>query len=143
MVIPCAMVVLALWAMTVDTFKESPALTFSPEDYGKKQPVLYSGAAGVVDTDMKAITDQFPSDYFSFTQFSSTDKEQWDLENFNKRGEKRRGAFYFESISNTAVSYLMEVASLNRDAVPVYMNQMNQAILRKMTGKSDLTLTVT
>lgn len=53
---------------------------------------------------------------------SGTDSlEQFDQINFDKREDKRKGAYFFESIG-TATEYLLEIATINRDALPIYMN---------------------
>lgn len=92
---------------------------------------------------MSDIVDEFPKD-FDFTYYKkSTDLEKFDKANFEVRDEERIGAYYFRMLTGQVAAYLVEINSINKSATPLYVNQMNQAILRKFTGKKDLELNLT
>ncbi len=46
-------------------------------------------------------------------------------------------------MSNNEYKYYTQVSTLTRNSVPFYLNQMNQAVLRKATGNKNAKIEVT
>lgn len=51
--------------------------------------------------------------------------------------------FYNTAVASYKYVYLMEVNSVNRDTFPIFMNQMNQAIIRRASKNSNVKISVT
>lgn len=56
----------------------------------------------------------------------------WDLANFKTKGENNRGTFFINAIDTVkqTLEYFVEISSINRDALPIFVNRVNTAFLR-------------
>jgi ATP-binding cassette subfamily A (ABC1) protein 3 len=59
--------------------------------------------------------------------YAATSLEDWDLQNYNLRSINRKGSYYFTNIDNTnyIYEYRTEVNAQWRNALPIFVNQMN------------------
>lgn len=64
---------------------------------------------------------------------------------YSRKSIDIKGSYYFESIDYTTqnYTYLAEVSTINRDITPILVNTMNEAIIRKITGKTTANIDVT
>lgn len=124
----------------------SPRL-LTPDSYsGRPLPLIYSGDLGAASqSDQQSIMDLLEPKQWVTEFYNAPSIDMWDDYNFQKTSISRKGAYYFNLIDNGNLqfNYLAEVSTINRDAAPILMNSMNEAIMRKVLSKPTANIDVT
>jgi ATP-binding cassette, subfamily A (ABC1), member 3 len=86
-----------------------------------------------------------PSGDWNPIAHAATTPADWDQYNFGLYGINHKGSYYFSNIDSAQkiYEYRTQVNSQWRNALPLFVNQMNQAIIRHASGNSALEVRVT
>ncbi len=107
--------------------------------FGKPLTTYYSSAnASLVQTYMNSLD----STQTKGVYLSSSDAFDFDLQVYNRYNKDLKTAFYLKSNNFSVNSYIAFVNTISADSLPLAINQMNQAMLRTITGNSKFSLKV-
>lgn len=67
------------------------------------------------------------------------------MANFEARGEDNRGGFFVNLLNpiTQSFNYFLEIDTISRDSLPVFVNRLNTAFIRQVTDNKDFDIEVT
>lgn len=136
---PIIMITVGLGIMTIKFVIESPALEMLPNLYSTPLPTVYSGSAD--PNTMMALLEKMDSRIkLSYTSQSSA--ADWDNYLFDNRRSDQRGSYFIQEIDRNrqVYSYISLFNTTSPDSVSVFINRMNEAILKYATGNNQISL---
>ncbi|KAL4430213.1 hypothetical protein ABPG74_014772 [Tetrahymena malaccensis] len=142
-IIPFLVVAAGLSVTLIQFIVESPALLIQPSIYNTPLNIIYSGSESI--SKMQQLMNEFDLRYWNTQYFDAKDKIQWDDENFNLKSVDNKGSYFINQIDfiNQKYSYDAEVQTISKDTPPLFVNQMNNAILRSATKNPHKSIKVT
>lgn len=115
-----------------------PGLFRQPTD------VIYSHAGSVPNGDASSLMGYLSSNYWTKEYYAAASEVDFDNYNFLKRKPDRLGAYWIDQLDglNKQYQYYAQINTINKDALPYLVNQMNQGILRHALGSNTPSISV-
>ncbi|EAS01530.2 ABC transporter family protein (macronuclear) [Tetrahymena thermophila SB210] len=142
-VIPFLVVALGLTITLMQFIVESPPLVIQPSIFNTPINIIYSGSE--TTQNMSQLMSVFNPNDWKAEFFNTNSKTAWDEQNFQLKSVDRKGSYFINKIDtlNQVFSYDAEVQTISKDTTPLFINQMNNAILRLATNNPSKNIKIT
>ncbi|EAR99563.1 ABC transporter family protein (macronuclear) [Tetrahymena thermophila SB210] len=141
--LPILIVIVGLAITLINNIQSSPSLLIEPSIYDTPLNIIYSG---IEDTGkMNTLFTHFNPHDWKATFYNAASKQDWDNQNFELRSVDRKGSYYINKIDNLNMQYAYETETqtISCSTPPLFINQMNNAILQLATGDNTKSISVT
>ncbi|KRX00793.1 P-loop containing nucleoside triphosphate hydrolase [Pseudocohnilembus persalinus] len=145
--IPCIMIIFGLYIVTISSsYSDEPYDLIASEIYDFQPKTIYGWGQQVSQQKVEDILENFREENYKFIKYDeSQDVEDWDKFVFEKKDKETLGAYWLKSYQNennqnqnnqsqqeNQVEYILEINSLYRESLPLYLSSMNEALLKQI-----------
>ncbi|KRW99021.1 P-loop containing nucleoside triphosphate hydrolase [Pseudocohnilembus persalinus] len=148
LILPLLIIIFGLFISSQDFTAQKDPQKLNPYIYDVVQPVYFGNDYQVSENYYNGVIQQFDNNILELNyadldgEVNEDRLEQFDLVNFQKMSQNSKGAYYLKESKNDDFQYFMEINSVNKNAMPIYTNSINQAIIRYATQNDDILINV-